>query len=122
MKVSIVIPVFNAEKYLKECIDSALNQTYKDIEIIAVDDGSTDSSPEILKKYENKITTISKKNGGTASALNAGIKVMSGAGVVNQRLWGKEGIEILETDRTRVGFNQFLILLQINEIRLRGPV
>lgn len=78
MKVSIVIPVFNAEKYLKECIDSALNQTYKDIEIIAVDDGSTDSSPEILKKYENKITTISKKNGGTASALNAGIKVMSG--------------------------------------------
>jgi len=77
-KVSIVIPVYNNEKYVEESIQSALNQTYKNVEIIAVDDGSTDNSLNILKKYQNKIKIISKKNGGTASALNAGIKAMSG--------------------------------------------
>jgi len=78
MKVSIVIPVYNAEKYLRECIESSLNQTYKDIEIIVVNDGSTDRSLEILNEYSNKIKIIKKKNGGTASALNAGIKIMQG--------------------------------------------
>lgn len=77
-KVSIVIPVYNAQEFLEECINSALNQTYSNIEIIAVDDGSTDHSPEILKRYSDKIMTITKKNGGTASALNLGIKNMSG--------------------------------------------
>ncbi|MGB6464511.1 MAG: glycosyltransferase [Nitrosotalea sp.] len=78
MRVSIIVPVYNAEKYLEECIDSAINQTYQDIEIIAVNDGSTDNSLEILKKYSDKIKIISKKNGGTASALNTGIKAMTG--------------------------------------------
>ena len=78
MKVSIVIPVFNAEKYISECIESALNQTHKNIEIIAVDDGSTDKSLELLQRYENKIKVISKENAGTATALNVGIKAMSG--------------------------------------------
>ncbi len=78
MKVSIIIPVYNAEKYLKECLDSALNQTYGDTEIIAVDDGSTDGSLQILKNYSNKIKIISKQNGGAASALNAGILAASG--------------------------------------------
>lgn len=78
MKVSIVIPTFNAEKYLPECVESALNQTYKEKEVIVVDDGSTDNSLEVLRKYEGRITIISKKNGGTASALNTGIKKMSG--------------------------------------------
>jgi len=81
IKVSIIIPVYNAEKYLEECIESALNQTYPDIEIIAVNDGSTDNSLGILKKYEGKIKIISKENGGVASALNAGINAMTG-GVV----------------------------------------
>jgi len=63
---------------LEECIESALNQTYSDIEIIAVNDGSTDNSLGILKKYEEKIKIISKENGGVASALNTGISVMSG--------------------------------------------
>ncbi len=76
--VSIVIPVYNAQDYLHECIDSALSQTYDKTEIIIVDDGSTDNSPNILKKYENKIKIITKKNGGTASALNLGIKNMTG--------------------------------------------
>lgn len=77
-KVSIVIPVYNNEKYVKESIESALNQTYQNTEVIAIDDGSTDKSPEILKKYSRKIKIISKKNGGTSSALNAGIKAMTG--------------------------------------------
>jgi len=63
---------------LEECINSALNQTYQDIEIIAVDDGSTDNSPKILEKYSDKIKIITKTNGGTASALNAGIKKATG--------------------------------------------
>lgn len=78
MKVSIIIPVYNADKYLEECIESALNQTYRDIEIIAVDDGSTDKSLEILKKYADKITVIAKKNEGAASALNTGIMIAKG--------------------------------------------
>lgn len=78
MKVSIVIPVYNAEKYLKECIESALNQTYTNVEVIAVNDGSTDNSLIILKQYSGKIKVISKSNGGTASALNLGIKEMTG--------------------------------------------
>lgn len=78
MKVSIVIPVYNTEKYLDECIRSALNQTYHDTEVIAVNDGSKDNSLKILEQYSDKIKIISKANGGTASALNAGIKNMSG--------------------------------------------
>ncbi len=53
-KVSIIVPVYNVEKYLKRCIDSLINQTLKDIEIIVVDDGSTDNSGQIIKKYQEK--------------------------------------------------------------------
>lgn len=76
--VSIVIPTYNHERYLKEAIDSALNQTYRDIEVIVVDDGSTDSTPEICKGYEEAIKYIHKPNGGPASALNTGIQNMKG--------------------------------------------
>jgi len=78
MKVSIVIPIYNAEKYLDDCINSALSQSYSNIEIIAVNDGSTDKSTSILNNYKNNIIIIDKKNGGTASALNLGIKHMTG--------------------------------------------
>jgi glycosyltransferase involved in cell wall biosynthesis len=78
MKVSIIVPVYNAEKYLQECIESALNQTYKNIEIIAVNDGSKDNSLKILESFNDKIKIISKKNGGTATALNEGIRKMTG--------------------------------------------
>ena len=77
-RVSIIIPVFNAEKYLEECIESVLNQSYPNIEIIAVNDGSKDKSPEILLNYSNRIKIISKENGGVVSAMNAGIKEMTG--------------------------------------------
>jgi len=71
--VSVVIPVYNSEKFLEECLDSIFTQTYQNIEIIAVDDGSTDSSPDILERYSDKIYIISQKNQGLASALNLGI-------------------------------------------------
>ncbi len=60
--VSVVIPIYNSEKFLAESIESVLNQTYENLEIIAVDDGSTDSSLEILQKNSDKIVILSQKN------------------------------------------------------------
>ena len=76
--VSVVIPVYNSEKFLEECLDSILTQAYQNIEIIAVDDGSTDSSPDILERYSDKINIISQKNQGLESAINLGISKMKG--------------------------------------------
>ena len=78
MKVSIIIPIYNAEKYLEETIKSALNQTYPDIEVIAVNDGSTDNSLQILEKFTNKIKIISTEDKGKAYAFNQGLKFASG--------------------------------------------
>lgn len=75
--VTVIVPVYNVEEYLPSCLDSLINQTYKNIEIICVNDGSTDKSGEILKSYAKKdkrITIIEKKNGGLSSARNAGLK------------------------------------------------
>lgn len=80
-KVSVIIPVYNVEAYLRQCLDSVLNQTLRDIEIICVDDGSTDSSPDILKEYSDKdsrIKVITRKNGGAGSARNAGLAIATG--------------------------------------------
>lgn len=76
--VSIVIPVYNGENYLKEAIDSALSQTYKNIEVLVVDDGSIDSTPNIALSYGNRIRYFRKENGGVSSALNLGIQHMKG--------------------------------------------
>jgi glycosyltransferase involved in cell wall biosynthesis len=78
-KVSIIIPIYNSEKYLAECLDSATNQTLRDIEIICIDDGSTDSSSEILYKYvqkDSRIIVIHQKNIGIGSARNIGINLV----------------------------------------------
>ena len=74
--VSIVIPVYNGENFVKEAIDCALSQTYKNIEVIVVNDGSTDNTDVICKSYKDKIIYIKKKNGGVASALNEAIKTI----------------------------------------------
>jgi glycosyltransferase involved in cell wall biosynthesis len=76
--ISIVIPVYNGSDYMREAIDSAINQTYKNIEIIVVNDGSRDNTEEIALSYGNKIRYIKKENGGTSTALNMGIKNMKG--------------------------------------------
>ena len=76
-KVSVIIPVYNTEKYLEECLNSVENQTLKDIEIICVNDGSTDKSLEILNNHANKdsrIKVISQENGGVSHARNTGIE------------------------------------------------
>lgn len=79
MKLSIIIPVYNVEKYINKCLDSVLGSTLKDLEIIVINDGSTDSSLELIKKYKDKrIVLIDKKNGGVASARNEGLKVATG--------------------------------------------
>lgn len=80
-KISIIIPVFKVEKYLRECLDSLLNQTYKNLEIILVDDASPDSCPQIcdaFAKRDKRIAVIHKKNGGAASARNVGLDCASG--------------------------------------------
>lgn len=71
--VSVVIPVFNDEAHVSRAIESALAQTLKDIEVIVVDDGSTDGTPQAAREYEDRITYIRKQNGGAGSARNAGI-------------------------------------------------
>jgi len=80
-KVSVIIPVYNVKDFLQECIDSVINQTLKDIEIICVDDESTDGSYDILLDYEKKDTrvkVIRQKNGGAGAARNHGLKYASG--------------------------------------------
>ncbi|MDC1023639.1 glycosyltransferase [Nitrosopumilus sp.] len=76
--VSIIVPIYNSGQFLKESLESIINQKYSNIEIICIDDGSTDNSLEILKSYSDKICIISQKNQGLASALNTGIKQMQG--------------------------------------------
>lgn len=81
MKVSVIVPVYNVEKYLAKCLDSLVNQDFSDYEIIIVNDGSPDNSKEIIDKYTKKysfIKSFTKENGGLSSARNYGIEKASG--------------------------------------------
>lgn len=80
-KVSIIVPIFNAESYLKECLDSILNQSESDIEVICINDGSTDNSFKILQtyvKHDNRIKVISQENKGVSYARNVGLEYITG--------------------------------------------
>ena len=80
-KISIIVPVYNTEKYIKKCIDSILNQTYNNIELIIINDGSTDNSENIIKKIiKNKSNVKYKKikNSGVAHARNVGLDLVTG--------------------------------------------
>lgn len=77
-RVSVVIPAYNGERYLAEALDSVFNQTEKPYEVIVVDDGSTDTSSEILDSYGDRIVKIEQANSGTASARNRGVGVATG--------------------------------------------
>lgn len=95
IKISVIVPIYNVEKYLKKCLDTVINQTLKEIEIICVNDGSTDNSRKILEKYakqDPRIIIIDKKNGGLSSARNAGMKVAKGEfiGFVDSDDWVEE--------------------------------
>ena len=79
--ISIIIPVYNVEEYLRKCVDSVLAQTYKNLEIILVDDGSTDKSGQICDQYaqrENRVVVIHQTNAGVSAARNAGLRVAKG--------------------------------------------
>ena len=78
--ISVIVPVYNAEKYLDDCMEAIINQTYSDLQIILVDDGSTDTSYDICEKYKSdkRVVVIHKKNGGAASARNVGLRNVKG--------------------------------------------
>lgn len=79
--ISVIVPIYNVEQYIERCVDSIINQTYKNLEIILVDDGSPDNCPQICDEYakkDNRIKVIHKENGGLSDARNAGMKIATG--------------------------------------------
>ena len=79
--ISVIVPVYNVEEYVEKCVLSIINQTYKNLEIILVDDGSTDNSGKICDEIaikDNRIKVIHKKNGGLSDARNVGIDIAKG--------------------------------------------
>ena len=79
--ISVIVPVYKVEPYLKQCVDSIINQTYKNLEIILVDDGSTDNCGKICDEYaskDNRIKVLHIENGGPAVARNAGLDIATG--------------------------------------------
>ena len=79
--ITVIIPVYNVERFLSKCIDSVLNQTYKNTEIILIDDGSPDNSPKICDEYAKKdrrVNVINQTNTGVSAARNSGLKIAKG--------------------------------------------
>ena len=128
-KVSVVIPCYNVEKYLRECMDSVVNQTLKDIEIICVNDGSTDTTLSILQEYadrDNRIRIIDKKNSGYGDSMNCGFDVANGdyLGIVEsddfaepdmfERLY--ESAAKHQLDVCKAGFFQYSTLPEIKNV------
>lgn len=106
-KVSIIIPVYNVEQYLEECLESVIHQTYENIEIVLVNDGSTDASGKICDRYssiDKRIVVIHKPNGGVSSARNVGIEVAQGKYII-----------FLDPDDYWVGNDSLLHLLRLAE-------
>ena len=98
MLISFIIPVYNSSKYIKDCVYSITNQTYKNIEVLLIDDGSTDNSLQICKELQSvdkRIKVIHKKNGGTSSARNVGLKETKGEYVTfidNDDFWNNDKV------------------------------
>lgn len=110
-KVTVVIPIYNVERFLKEAIDSAINQTYKNIEIILVDDGSTDNSGNICDEYvklDNRIKVIHKENGGLSTARNAALEVYTG-----KYIMFLDSDDFLELDAVEKMYNKIEEKMQI---------
>lgn len=102
MKLSIIIPVYNVEKYLPKCLDSILNQSFKDFEIICINDGSSDNSLKILEEYKDKrIIIINKENAGSGVARNAGLEIAKG-----EYIFFVDGDDWLEEDALEKIINQ----------------
>lgn len=100
-KISVIIPVYNGEGYIERCIDSVINQTYGDTEIIVINDGSTDDTENILKKYSN-IVLVNKKNEGVSRARNTGLSLATG-----DYVYFCDADDYLEKDAFEVLINEY---------------
>ena len=112
VEISVIIPVYNVEEYLEECLDSIVNQSFKDIEIICVDDGSTDNSSDILNEYQNndsRIRIITQENHGAGSARNAALNDSKG-----NYIYFMDSDDYLDLD----GLNKLHSLSQENDLDL----
>lgn len=119
-KFSIIIPVYNVEKYLKKCLDGVFNQTYKDYEVIVVNDGTKDNSMDIVKDYNVKV--INQKNQGLSAARNAGVKKAIGDYLIfldSDDYWEKDLLKELSKSLKN---NPDLVRFQINEVYEDGRV
>ena len=107
-KISVIVPIYKVEKYLCKCVDSIINQTYKNLEIILVDDGSPDNCPQICDDYakkDSRIKVVHKENGGLSDARNAGMKVATG-----------EYVSFIDSDDyISLDFYQTLVNVMVNE-------
>ena len=117
-KVSVIIPVYNVEQYLSKCLDSITTQVYKNLEIIVVDDGSTDNSSGVIKKFQKKdqrIKTIIQENKGLSAARNIGIEIASGDFImfVDSDDWIstdtiKEAVDLIENQKADLVFWSYI--------------
>ena len=126
-KVSVIVPIYNVEKYLEKCLDSLVNQTLEDIEIILVNDGSTDNSGQIAKeyasKYKEKIVYLEKQNGGLSDARNYGLEYAKGDYIsfvdsddyISKNLYS-ELARYMEEDYDMVKFGILTVNLKNNKI------
>ncbi len=103
IKVSVILPVYNGEKYIKKCMESLIGQTLKEVEIICVDDGSVDGTLEALKEYENldNVTVITQENAGAGAARNKGMSYAKG-----EYLSFLDADDIFEKDMLEVAYNK----------------
>lgn len=129
--VSIIIPVYNVENYLDKCLDSVINQTYKNLEIVIVNDGSTDNSENIILDYlkkDNRIVYIKKKNGGLSSARNSGLDKCKGKYVsfvdsddTLDTKFIKRMVACIEKDHTQIAICNMRYIFPDNTIKKRTP-
>ena len=128
--VSVVIPVYNTEKYLEKCLDSVIGQTYGNLEIIIVDDGSSDGSPEICRDYAKKderVTIISQENKGLAVARNVALDIATGSYImfVDSDDWlEKEAVErlVFEAEKNMADAVFFGVIVDNDLYRQRRPL
>lgn len=120
IKISIIVPIYNVEDYVRPCIESIIGQSYKNLEIILVDDGSTDRCPEICDEYakrDKRIHVIHKRNGGVVSARKAGVSAATGDYVL-----GVDGDDWIEKDRVEVLVREGILPTHADMICLAGYV
>lgn len=117
-KISIVVPIYDVDQYLEKCVYSIINQSYKNIEIILVNDGSNDNSSEIcdfFSKIDNRVKVIHKKNGGLVSARKAGVAIATGDYILNV-----DGDDWIEEDRVKVLVTEGIMPYEADMVYLAG--